>query len=97
MFLEFQSICIIASVSLLISNQQEHWGFAFLLFVVGVLSHALEALYEHHNVAEERKHRTMQDLFTNLDFSGLKDKSYKYKDFVKDWEKEEEEEKKTND
>ncbi len=91
MFLEFQSICIIASVSLLISNQQDQWGFAFLLFVVGVLSHALEAVYEHHNMAEERKLRTMHDLFTNLDFSDLKNKDYKFNDFVKDWKKEEEE------
>ncbi len=96
MFLEFQSICIIASVSLLITNQQEHWGFAFLLFVVGVLSHALEGLYEHHNMAEERKHQAMHNLFSKIDLKG-NDKNYKFSDFVKDWEKEEEEEKKTND
>ena len=90
MILQFQSICILTSVSLLITNQQEHWGFAFLLFVVGVLSHALEALYEHHNMAEDRKAQAIQSLFEKANFKV--DKKYDYKKMMEDWDEEEKEE-----
>ena len=91
MILQFQSICILASVSILIQNNQEHAGYAFLLFVVGVLSHALEAVYEHHNMAEDRKAQAIQNLFGKFDFKT--DKSYDYKKMMEDWDEEANEEK----
>ncbi len=91
MLLEFQSICIISSVALLMQNSQNDVnGYAFLLFVVGVLSHALEGLYEHHNASEERKSQAIQNLFGSVSFKT--NKKYDYDKMMKEWEEEEKEE-----
>ncbi len=90
MFLEFQSICILASIALLIQNNHDQEGYAFLLFVVGVMSHALEAVYQHHNLAEDRKSQALQNLLGSLKITKKDNFS---KDIEDDWADEEKEEK----
>lgn len=85
MFLNFQSICILSSILLIIFNES-HNHYAFLLFVVGVLTHTLEGVYYQYNLNEERKSNTILNMFDNFKSDIKKDKIYQ--NFIKDWEKE---------
>ncbi len=83
-FLQFQSVCIISSI-ILFSFSDIAYNYAYLLFVVAVLSQVADVYFEQKNIFDERREKSVISLFENFKFSANKNKD----NFIRDWKKEE--------
>jgi hypothetical protein len=86
-FLQFQSVCILSSI-ILFGFSEIAYNYAYLLFVIAILSHTAEVYFEQKNIFDARRENSVVSLFENFKLS-----EKRKKEFSKDWKREEENDK----